>query len=429
LLNNNMGVIALTHQVAISAKSYIRSCVSGTYNSVSYENYYLGSGYALQPQENVKQENFRFSVGTLLNVRAGQRHTNRTGITYTRLFYNSDLQSVNPFTGVFGQVYKGDGNTGLVQVFSESKVDLSHTVKLNAGLHFQYFQLNRHYAIEPRAALRWQISPKHALSIGYGNHSQIEDVGLYLTDDVASQEIKVQKNRDLGFSRSNHLVLGYDFLARPELRFKAEAYYQYLYNIPVIPGSYYSMINSNGGYFNDTLANSGTGRNAGIDLTLEKFLTRQYYYLVVVSLFDSKYKGGDGVERNTRFNANYVVNLLFGKEWTIRKKNILGVNLKTSLTGGEWYVPIDREASIAQHREVLKTADAYEQRLPAFCYVDLTLTYRTNHKKFSGVWAVQIKNLLNQRPDIGYVYNDFNRSVEPVRSMGILPFLSYKIEF
>lgn len=106
-----------------------------------------------------------------------------------------------------------------------------------------------------------------------------------------------------------------------------------------MPGSYYSMINSSGGYYSDTLLNDGTGRNAGIDLTLEKFLTKQYYYLVTISLFDSKYKGGDGIERNTRFNSNYVVNILGGKEWTIRKKNILGINLKASLTGGECYIP------------------------------------------------------------------------------------------
>ncbi|MEI7725963.1 MAG: TonB-dependent receptor [Bacteroidota bacterium] len=429
LLNNNMGSLALIHQLPLSRKCYLRSYISGAYNAITFENNYLQQDYSLQPQENVRQDNFRFSASTLLNTKTGPRHTNRTGITYTRLFYNSDLQAVNPFTGEFGQVYDGSGNTDLVQAFSESKIDLSRTITLNAGLHFQYFLLNRHYAIEPRMALRWQLAPKHALSFGYGKHSQTEEVGVYLTDVIVTPEMKVQPNRQLDFSRSHHFVLGYDYLVRPELRFKAEAYYQYLYNIPVMPGNYYSLINSSGGFYNDTLVNKGTGHNAGIDLTLEKFLTKQYYYLITISLFDSKYKGGDGLERNTRFNANYVVNMVGGKEWTIRGKNILGLNLKASVTGGEWYVPIDLHASIEQHREVLNETDAYRQRLPTFCYLDLTLTYRTNHKKFSGVWAIQLKNLLNQQPVTGYVYNDYNQTVEPVKSMGIVPFLSYKIEF
>ncbi len=428
MLNNNMGAIALTHQLAISRRTYLRSFLSGTYSSIDYDKGYLTTARELKPQESVVQANYRFSAGTLVNHKFGARHTNRSGITYTRLFYNSNLQSVNPSTGIFGQVYYGQGNTDLIQAFSESKIEISSSVTFDAGIHFQYFLLNRRNAVEPRMAVRWQATPKHAFSLGYGKHSQIEDVGIYLTEVAVTPEVKVQLNRQLDFSRSHHVVLGYDWLIRPELRFKTEVYYQYLYSIPALPGNYYSLINSNGGYYSDKLVNSGTGRNAGIDLTLEKFLTKQFYYLVTVSLFDSKYKGGDGIERNTRFNSGYVVNILAGKEWTIRKRNILGINLKASLTGGEYYVPIDPEQSKLQHREILNESMAYKNHLPEFYYLDLTLTYRTNHRKFSGIWAIQVKNLLNQKPATGYVYNDVNQSVEPVRSMGILPFLSYKIE-
>ena len=124
-----------------------------------------------------------------------------------------------------------------------------------------------------------------------------------------------------------------------------------------------------------------------------------------------------------------MINLLGGKEWTIRSKNILGVNLKCSFTGGEYYVPIDLEQSIAQNREVLNEKAAYTLRLPSFLYMDLTLSYRTNHRKFSGIWALQIRNLLNQKPVMGYAYDDFNHTVETQRSLGIIPLLSYKVEF
>jgi len=189
------------------------------------------------------------------------------------------------------------------------------------------------------------------------------------------------------------------------------------------------MINSTGDYNKDSLENSGKGRNIGIDITFEKFLTKQYYTLITVSLFDSKYTGGDGIERNTQFNSNYVINLLGGKEWTIRKKNILGFNLKGTFTGGEYYVPIDLQKSIAQHREVLDETKAYVPQLPSFFYLDLTLTYRLNYRKTSGILAIEIKNLLNNQPDVGYLYDDFNQTIEPQKSLGILPLISYKIEF
>jgi hypothetical protein len=429
VLSNKMGALALVHQVNLARKTYLRSFLSCTYNYIRAENSYLSPSYELQPQDDVMQNNFGVTVSTLLNHKFGPKHTNRTGISFIRLFYDINIKTVNPFTGIFSQVNQGNGSSDLLQAFSESKIDVNNSFSVNAGLYFQYFLLNRQYSIEPRVAIRLQVAPKHALCLGYGKHSQAEDVGVYLAEIQLSPELTVQVNRALDFSRSHHVVLGYDFLILHDLRLKVEGYYQYLYNIPVMPGTYYSLINSNGGYYNDTLVNGGTGYNAGIDITLEKFLTRQYYYLVTVSIFDSKYKGGDGILRNTRFNSNFVVNILGGKEWTIRKKNILGVNLKVSLTGGEYYVPIDLNESIRQHREVLEDTQAYIPRLPDFCYVDMTLTYRTNHKKFSGIWAIQIKNLLNQKPATGYIYNDFNQSAEKVISLGILPLISYRVEF
>ncbi len=428
-LDNKMGAIALIHQIYVTRKAFIRSSLSATYNDILSNESLFTTGYMLQPEDSVEYRNYRFTASVAYNQKFGTKYTLRSGITLTRLHYEMDMKKRNPFTGEFGQIDQGSGHTGLVQAFTETRMDITNSLSMTAGLDFQFCLLNRRYSLEPRFAMRGQVSSKHALSVGFGLHSQMEDVGVYLADIPLASGGTEELNHDLDFSRAIHVVAGYDYLLRPDIRFKAEAYYQVLFDIPVSPGSYYSLINSTGGYYNEQLVNDGTGKNAGLDLTFEKFLTRQYYYLATISIFTSKYKGGDGIERNTRFNSNYVINLLGGKEWTIRKKNIFGVNLKMNFTGGEHYVPIDLEASIAEHREILDEEHAYGPQLPSLFYVDLTITYRTNHKKFSGIWALQIRNLLNQTPDVGYVYNDFNQSVEPVKSLGIIPLLSYKIEF
>jgi hypothetical protein len=428
-LDNKMGALALIHQIYLTRHAFLRSYVSATYNDiVANENLY-SSGYNLLPEDSINHRNYRFTGSVSYNQKFGTRYTLRGGITFTRLFYELDIKGRNSFTGVFGQVAKGQGNTDLLQTFTETRIDFTNNFSFTAGVNFQFFLLNSHYAIEPRLAFRWQAAPRHAMSFGYGLHSQLEDVGIYLTQTPVITGEMIKPNALLNFSRAHHLVVGYDFLIRNDLRLKVESYYQLLYDIPVMPGSYYSLINSTGDYFNEPLVNTGSGRNIGIDLTFEKFLTRHYYYLVTVSLFSSKYKGGDGIERNTRFNSVYVINLLGGKEWTIREKNILGVNMKGNLTGGEHYVPVDLQKSIAGQREILDEANAYKPQLPSFFYLDLTITYRTNHNKFSGIWALQIRNLLNQTPDVGYIYNDFTKSVEPEKSLGIIPLLSYKVEF
>jgi outer membrane receptor protein involved in Fe transport len=77
------------------------------------------------------------------------------------------------------------------------------------------------------------------------------------------------------------------------------------------------------------LVNDGTGRNYGLELTLEKYFSRNYYFLVTGSLFDAKYEGSDGIERNTPFNGRYVVNALAGREFHVgRRDNVLSLNWK-----------------------------------------------------------------------------------------------------
>jgi len=428
-LDNRMGALSVIHQLYTSKQSYLRSYLSATYNDIIVFDQLMTSGYELRPEDSVAHMNWRITGSTSFNQKFGTRYMWRSGITYTRLFYDLDMNSRNPLTGIYGQVAKGNGNTGFIEAFSETKIDITNNFNLAAGLNFQYFLLNSHFALEPRFGIRWQVAPKHALSMGYGLHSQLEDVGVYLAETSAGNDLNVRPNNSLNMSRAHHVALGYDFLIRPDIRFKTELYYQSLYDIPVIPGSYFSLINSTGWYTSDSLANNGKGRNIGMDLTFEKFLTKQFYYLVTLSLFDSKYHGGDGIQRNTKFNTRYVINLLGGKEWTFRDKNIFGMNLKASFTGGEYYVPINLDESIAEHREVLDESNAYSTKLPSVFYIDLTLTYRINHKKFSGIWAIQVKNLLNQHPDVGYIYNDFNQTIEAEKSLGILPILSYKVEF
>ena len=106
------------------------------------------------------------------------------------------------------------------------------------------------------------------------------------------------------------------------MHLKTEVYYQSLFNVPVIreiPEE--SILNFGDDFYNQwdfAFINKGTGRNYGVEMTLEKFFNKQYYFLLTASLFDSKYSGYDKVERSTKFAANYAFNALFGYEWKIR---------------------------------------------------------------------------------------------------------------
>jgi hypothetical protein len=100
--------------------------------------------------------------------------------------------------------------------------------------------------------------------------------------------------------KSHHFVLGYSRKVSDVMRIKIEPYYQILQDIPVYPNSSFSIINVTSNWaVNRQLENTGTGRNYGIDVTIERFLKDGYYYLITGSLFDSKYVGGDEKEIKT----------------------------------------------------------------------------------------------------------------------------------
>jgi hypothetical protein len=105
---------------------------------------------------------------------------------------------------------------------------------------------------------------------------------LYHLTDTAGG--RVYHNIDMDFTRSMHYVLGYDLATSKNSRIKIETYYQDLYNVPVeVDSSSFSLINQGSGFarfFPDSLQNTGTGTNYGVELTLEKFFSSKFFFMI-----------------------------------------------------------------------------------------------------------------------------------------------------
>jgi hypothetical protein len=269
------------------------------------------------------------------------------------------------------------------------------------------------------------------LSLAYGLHSRLEPIGFYLAQQTLPSGI-VKPNKNLGLTKAQHLVLAYEIAIGEFSRLRMEPFYQWHYDVPVIDGSSFSMTNLElDWFFNDSLVNKGSAKNSGVDITLERFLQAGFYYLVTASCFDSRYIGGDGIERNTRFNKNYVINFLVGKEWKIgkSKNNNLGINWRFSLLGGDRMSPVDEEASAMTKDVVYDESRAFSDREPAVYYLDFTASYQKNKPRYSSTWSLQFVNLLFQKEFYGYRYNFRTGLTEPHREAVVIPNISYRIDF
>jgi hypothetical protein len=328
------------------------------------------------------------------------------------------------------EIVNANGFSTVISAFSSSSINLTNTLLMNLGINSQVFTLNNHYTVEPRIGLRQQLGKHQSIGVAYGLHSRLEKLNYYFNNSLATGETAV--NKDLDFTKAHHLVLSYDLSISDLVHFKVEPYFQQLFDVPVIADSSFSFINlQNDLFFGEKLQNTGEGRNYGLDLTLEKYMSKGYYYLFTASLFKSESKGGDQVWRSTRFNRNYVVNFLIGKEWQLgkNKQNVLSLNTRFTYQGGNRYSPVNEAASQLAQDIVYDETKAYQLQADPSLNVHFTASYKVNKKRSSREIALKILNVTGQPDFNGYQYNHLTHTIDKDLATVIIPNLSYKVEF
>jgi hypothetical protein len=182
----------------------------------------------------------------------------------------------------------------------------------------------------------------------------------------------------------------------------------------------------------DNITNAGTGKNYGIELTVEKFFSNGYYGLFTSSLYSSKYTASDGVERNTAFNGKYVFNLLAGKEWKVgsEKRNKISTDIKFTNAGGRAYTPIDLTASNATGREQFST-NAYSSYYDNYYRLDLKAGYTLNSskRKISHTFSLDLQNVTNHKNVFSENYDNKMYRINNTYQLGFFPNVVYKLQF
>lgn len=429
VFQTKMGAVSLSHLKSLSNSTYIKSALVASGNDFDiYQRFSIPSLSGGFYTNDVDYSESRMAFSSLMNHKVNARISLRGGFVLNRMTFDSKVNvQTRPDEEVFSLI-NDSGNGFLSRVFVQSKWNITRNWYVTGGIHAMHFSVNQKTSIEPRVATKVNLG-NHSLSFGYGKHSQIESLGVYYSDIKTGAQSSEQLNKNLDYTKAHHLVMQWDWYLSKNIHLKIEPYVQFLYNVPVKQGSSYSLLNLAEGFVSDSLINEGSGKNIGLDITLERFLADGYYYMFTASLFDSKYKGGDDVERNTRFNSKYALNALFGKEFVMKKKQILSLNAKIHFLGGEYYSPLDISASESYGISIYNEDDPFSEKLDGFYGLDLTVNYRIHKKKHASIWALQIKNALNSKPASIPYYDAITGSEELIPTAGIMPFLSYKLVF
>lgn len=436
-LSSQIGIVGLKHFKQLSAKSYLSSTLGINYSKGDQADYDYDrrSDSAFTKSENsVTKTGYNFS--TSYNSKINSRLFVKVGIQDELIGLNLYYRTKEMILADWTQIWDYDSYTNLAQAYAHVKYNFSDKLTLNAGLHSQLFFLNNSVSVEPRLGLNYELNNQSSFSFGYGLHSQMQPINVYFLQTQQTDGSYTYDNENLDFTKSHHFVLGYDLQAFTDWRLKAEAYYQYLYDVPVNTfSSSYSMLNTGAGFktdLEDSLTNGGTGRNYGVELTLEKFFSHGYYGLCTSSLYSSKYIGSDEIERNTAFNGKYVFNILGGKEWKVgsEKRNKISADIKCTNAGGRAYTPIDLEESIALGHEQL-SSDAYSDFYANYFRLDFKLGYTHNSrtKKLSQSFSLDLQNITDNDNVFSQNYDDKSQSINTTYQLGFFPNFIYKIQF
>ena len=427
-----LGVTGVNHNFLINKDAFIKNTVafSGTFNRYN-DNIPDGDGFKRIDENDITKSDIRFA--STLNYKLDPKNKIETGAILSLNQYSIEGRRLNFETDQLETGLSDEGNTHVLQAFGSWRNRPTDALTITSGIHYLRFGLNGNYSLEPRLAMRWEIDDRQSITAGAGIHSKLESISIYLGRERLDDGSYILRNRDLEISKAAHWVVGYDFLLSSHTHFKVEAYYQHLYDIPVENdvNSSFSLSNEVEDYTTLDLVNEGTARNYGVELTLERYLTRGFYYLGTLSLYESFYTPLDGIERRTRFSGNYVFNFLGGKEFPLgrpEKNKVLFINGRISLVGGAPYTPIDLEASRALGTQV-DVDDAYSARWDNLTTSNLAIGTRRNKGKTTREFKIDIQNVTNAQARANEYYIEATEEIFTSKQLPFFPTISYSISF
>ncbi|WP_017733596.1 TonB-dependent receptor [Nafulsella turpanensis] len=423
-LDAGMGATGIRHELSLGDHSSLRNILtfsirSSNYNSQAYtprlEVYSL-------VEEELRQELLAFK--SEITTELSPRLTAETGVGID--WYNSSITAFTAY-GRDGQTFTPNLSYTSIKPYGSLRYRWSAEWMLHSSLGLLFDSYSQKIYPEPGLSLHHILNEQSSLELVYGLRSQPTLRQPHLTTSYTGEENPLEP------VRSHYSALGYNRTWNSGTRLSSEVFYQYFYQVPVstfIPN--FSALNLVETYAGFPLRNEGKGRTYGVDASLQKFFTSDFYYLASLSLFDASYLDSDGQWRNMQFNSQYNASLTTGKEWVKEKEGhlrIIGLNIRGLYRGGYWYTPILEDLSSEHQRTIFDYNRAFSQRLPPYYSFDLRLSHTKQKKDYLRTWALDIQNVTNRQNISWYYYDQLTQQVEPMYQLGIIPVIAYRLEF
>lgn len=285
----------------------------------------------------------------------------------------------------------------LVQPYLQIFDPLSSQLTLHYGV--TYSQTSGDFSLDPRAGLKYTMNAANTFSFEGGVYSQLlNPYNFYYSNPYGYALLEDEYQ----FIRSGRLTLGHLY-EQEEFNIGTEVFYYYFPSVNV--------------GFDERQA--GT---FGITLNSEKSFDNDLYYRLGGSLFRSIIHHGVPHQYDHRFN----ISLAGGKEWLFPRGSLnrnFAINGRLLYQGGQnfngmYYLDIASD---------LQFISSYRTN-PYFRF-DLRAQWVMHREKMTNSVSLDLQNVFGLRNESYLYYDAFRNRIDRQYQLGLIPILTYRVEW
>ncbi len=311
-------------------------------------------------------------------------------------------------------------------------------LQITAGLRFDYFDLTKKYAIDPRLGLSLELGKGIALNAAVGQQSQ----------SPAYVQISAHPdNKNLDYKFTRQIVVGLEKLFREDMRGTLEFYYKDYRNV-AIPVSWLTpdpFDRAEG-----KMTNKGKGYAKGVEFFLQKKMSNNYYF--TISYAYSISKGFDprfDVYYNWDYDYRHVFTFINGIRFDFRKYDWYA-KLKANALYRifAWALPVSDQMDVSirwrylggrpytqpiyypfLHRWVTdETVPQNGNRYPPYHRLDLRIDRRFMFEGWNIVTYFDMMNVYHRDNIWRYSFKE-DGTIDKILQWQVMPVLGVAIEF
>lgn len=367
-------------------------------SGIIFENDAIESETKLRHQTTIFYGNWTLKGG--FNIQLSD-YKNTTINNPDNVFYSSKLDLIK--YGLFINTSRS---------FFNDKLDVSFGFRIDDDNFISNNSLFSTFS--PRISMNYEIKDNWYISALAGRYYKLPPYTILgfrnNNDDLINQDIK--------YTKSDHYVLGFQYIPNLSSKLSFEGFYKVYGNYPVSIVDGISLANKGADFEvlgNENVETKGKGRSYGLELQYQQKLRKNIYAIFSYTYFFSKFSGlNNSILLPSVWDSRHLISFVggykFNKNWELSSR--------LRFAGKTPYVPVDLDRSLLNYPEIiLDYSRLGEKKLNVFTQLDTRIDKIWNFQKWSFNLYFEVQNILLQSipkpPEYGLYKDSSGIIIEP----------------